>query len=192
MTEGRPWCGLAFRRPTRREAAQATWGAVRAALVLAALLAAHALLAGIRTLSLGEEVWLAVGVWGLTLAQRNLVAAVGDLRFVGRRRLNGGRRIVARNNVRREAVKVAKCLCLIGVGLVAASRPPAALVPHSPPTALLAPLLIIAVELLIVSDTYFDRRERVALLSLLNAIYKAKPSPPPANAPTAEPGGIET
>lgn len=163
----------------------------RGAVFLAALWALRFLAAraGVHSMTGAEAVWVLVGVWFVSLAARLLWAAARTFRDVRARRLNGGRRIVTRNSLRREVLRAVRSLCLCGAGVVLALRPqPAA----RPAGADWAALLLIVDMLLDVADAYYERREGTRLLGRIAALETAKRATPPPYAPHAEPGGVET
>lgn len=123
------------------------------------------------SLSVLEAVWLWTILAGMRFASANLRGAKGDRDYIAARRLNGGRRIVARNGVRREQMRILKQCALLVLGLYAATPPEA----RPPWLASLPAACIIVTGVTMTVGSFLDARERAALLVLLGAVDRHEP-----------------
>lgn len=137
------------------------------------------------TISVLEVLYALVAVYGLLVTVLNAWDAWGDYQYILQRTLNGGRRLVARGNIRRECLRMGQLAACLVIALYAMTRPPTPSV-HAL-QALIVPACLIVIEVTCTINSASDRHDRIALISLLNAIYHAKATgtPLPTMPPTA-------
>lgn len=123
------------------------------------------------TISVLELVYALVALYGLIVTTQNALDALADYRVIGQRRLNGGRRIVARGNIRREYLRIGQLAGCLVIALYAMTRPP--MPGFHPIQVLIVPACLIVIEVTCVINSASDRHDRKALIALLNAIYHA-------------------
>ena len=144
------------------------------------------------TISVLEVLYALVAVYGLVVTALNAWDAWGDYQFILQRTLNGGRRLVARGNIRRECLRMAQLASCLVIAIYAMTRPPATPGAH-PLQLLIVPACLIVIEVTCTINSVSDRHDRIALISLLNAIYYAKaagtplPTVPPSETDAGEP-----
>ena len=124
------------------------------------------------TISVLEVLYALVAVYGLVVTALNAWDAWGDYQFIKQRTLNGGRRIVARGHIRRECLRMCQLAACLAIAVYAMTRPPQTGV-HALQV-LIVPLCLIVIEVTCTINSASDRHDRIALISLLNAIYHAK------------------
>jgi hypothetical protein len=122
------------------------------------------------SLSLLEGVWLLAASVGGIYSAINLLTALGDRRFVTRRKLNGGRRLVAVGNVRRESFRLSSLVSCFLVGVYAA-------VPvewQAPFRGWLSPLLLLWIVGSLAMNSFLDRHDRASLMTIVGGYEAAR------------------
>lgn len=123
------------------------------------------------SVTLFEALWVGVALFGSVYCVRNLRNALGDRRFVEQERLNGGRRIVATANVRRESLRLTGMMACLVLGLYAA-------VPvewQAPFRVWLPAVCAITVVASMSANSYLDAEQRRALMVLLRVVDETSP-----------------
>jgi hypothetical protein len=182
MADAAPWLVLRWRLRRLGCALLRLAGYLALALVIGTPLLIERFLP---TMSFLEGVWLSMALFGLCYAARNLRDARGDLRLITRNGWNGGRRIIARGAVRREWERVIKLLCCFALGVQASLNPVNPVNREHPFRAAIGALLLLTLELVMATGSYWDRRARLRLLDTLLDTLPDPPAVPPAPATTA-------
>jgi hypothetical protein len=105
-------------------------------------------------------VWLLIALVGLAVTLVGLRDALGDLAYLEQAKLNGARRLIARGNVRLEAIRSAILALFAAIGVAAL------FLGHDGNAALIGAITaaLIVASALLVASSILDRRDRAALI----------------------------
>lgn len=116
------------------------------------------------TITLPEVIWFLIGLVGLVISYRNMIAAQSDLTVVSYVGRNGRYRAIAVGNLREEALRVFKCIVITGIGAAAMIAPPTNAATPVSALSLIITFGLFLIGLAIVTGSVAAARARALLL----------------------------